>query len=535
MKKFIFGGVIILTLLALPHYASADQNACKQNYNSCITNVQSVYKRCGDAPGANFLQCIEKMEDGLKQCKANYTQCISALGTAGTTTTGNASTTHAAGQSGGKGNIITNDPNIIVGKELMKGDPGIGFFIDLFGGKKVDVASVLKKYTIQTVSPTTTDVFSPGDTMNIKWQTTISSTGSVIIYLLRQDGTFVRVIKNITPNNGTYSWVVPGDLVTAGGEGKFKVKVWATMYDVPIIGQSGAFTVKGTGTATTPGTTGGVTGSNASTSSSVRVSVLSPNGGESFYIRDSVLPIRWSGLSAVPMAHMVDISLVSTATNATCITDRITANAGSVSLVLPENMKCTDGRPAAGKYKVKIDYKDPADSTKILATDMSDGEFTLSNPTSPYYIKVTSPNRSDIFVPGDRVEIKWTTNISSSGSVIVHLYKKDGTFDSVIKAITPNTGSYTWTVPSTLVPFGKEGEYKVKVWATMGGVPIIGFSDLSFLVSNKPQIQTTAPAQIMAPGGGTGGVITGPQTLAPSHNFLGNVFYSIGDLINFVF
>jgi hypothetical protein len=86
---------------------------------------------------------------------------------------------------------------------------------------------------------------------------------------------------------------------------------------------------------------------------------------------------------------------------------------------------------------------------------------------------VTSPNGGECLQKGSTQQITWTSSPEIDKiSILANLKTSAGSF-WVFEGTIPNTGSYSWTVPST----AKGGEYRLKIIGYHTGVG--GVSDES--------------------------------------------------------
>jgi|GEM_PF-2672632 len=95
---------------------------------------------------------------------------------------------------------------------------------------------------------------------------------------------------------------------------------------------------------------------------------------------------------------------------------------------------------------------------------------------APDTILVVGPNGGEVYYAKQPVEISWDANIQ--GNVKIDLYK-GGVLKSVLSANEPNSGKFTWVVPSSM-PFGTN--YTVKVSSLTNAVPATDTSDSTFTV-----------------------------------------------------
>ncbi|MBN2036901.1 MAG: hypothetical protein JW768_09195 [Chitinispirillaceae bacterium] len=71
--------------------------------------------------------------------------------------------------------------------------------------------------------------------------------------------------------------------------------------------------------------------------------------------------------------------------------------------------------------------------------------------SSAYRLRVTSPGADTSIAVGYPIPIAWSATVSLGGTVDIFLYDRGNTPQTVAANIT-NSGSYTWTIPATVVP-----------------------------------------------------------------------------------
>jgi hypothetical protein len=110
-----------------------------------------------------------------------------------------------------------------------------------------------------------------------------------------------------------------------------------------------------------------------------------------------------------------------------------------------------------------------------------------NNSSSQPSITVLSPNGGEKFKLGDTINIRWTAsnakNIALSVDTPDGILATYGTSGMIIDVLAPNTGNYSWTIPSDFQP----GFYKID--ATVPYDPSTGFSavdrsDSVFTITN---------------------------------------------------
>jgi|GEM_PF-1648561 len=127
-----------------------------------------------------------------------------------------------------------------------------------------------------------------------------------------------------------------------------------------------------------------------------------------------------------------------------------TNGTGTYSWTIPATLT------AGYDYAIKV-----VSSTKAGSNDTSNYSFTIKK--APGTITVATPNGGQSWTRGTAHAINWTYTGNPGANVNIQLYK-GGVFHSVIKTSvskgTGGTGSYSWTIPSSL-PAGTD--YKVRI------------------------------------------------------------------------
>jgi peptidoglycan hydrolase-like protein with peptidoglycan-binding domain len=111
-------------------------------------------------------------------------------------------------------------------------------------------------------------------------------------------------------------------------------------------------------------------------------------------------------------------------------------------------------------------------------------------------ITVTSPNGGENYTVGNTANITWTSKNLTTAVDVYYWNMVTGNVPQPIAKSVPNTGSYSWQIPSSLSP----GSYKMYVtWA--GGEKVSDTSDNNFTITSSdttPQPST----QVISPNGG---------------------------------
>lgn len=204
------------------------------------------------------------------------------------------------------------------------------------------------------------------------------------------------------------------------------------------------------------------------------ITVISPNGGENLEV-GSTHDIAWTS------EGLVGNVMIEYSTNGGVswkIIGRSTENDGTFNWLVP-------GFPS-DNCLVRIREKD----MDCGSTDVSDGLFSIGSPVSGD-LTIRSPNGGETWSAGTTREIEWNIN-GPFESANINYSTDNGTTWKEIVRITPNDGSYDWTVPYT-----PSHECLVRV-ASIDSSGDSGPSDVSDAVFSivlpaAPTIQVTFP------------------------------------------
>lgn len=253
-----------------------------------------------------------------------------------------------------------------------------------------------------------------------------------------------------------------------------------------------------------------ITGPNiylASVSTSTQsIKVTSPNGGESLEI-GKTYDIAWTSNGT----EKVHIDITSPG-GAYTLTSGILASSGKYSWTVNKSWPYLS---AGTQYKIRVfTYPLPASGAwqEGVNYDQSDNYFSVVGSTALSSIKVTSPNGGEIWQIGQTYPIRWTTAGYSADALIqISLWDTRYSYDTVI-AKTANSGSYNFTVPSSLGStsggsLGGSNIYKIRaqVYSTsfQEGVTTDS-SDAPFGIATTSNTSTSTASSIkvISPNGG---------------------------------
>jgi hypothetical protein len=165
-------------------------------------------------------------------------------------------------------------------------------------------------------------------------------------------------------------------------------------------------------------------------------------------------------------------------------------------------VQSTDSRYTRGKVGLYSYGSYPI--FKSLSVDI------LATPTSQSSLRVISPNGGETFSRGSVLNVRWEPGNATSSMVLLELRKANSPY-VMINSGAPNTGSYSWTIPST---FAVGNDYKIRItdWNNRN---IFDESDGSFSITE----------------GTTSSVLLSPNQIVDVSNFLQLLLNSLKALI----
>ncbi|MBN1559525.1 T9SS type A sorting domain-containing protein [candidate division KSB1 bacterium] len=199
------------------------------------------------------------------------------------------------------------------------------------------------------------------------------------------------------------------------------------------------------------------------------ITVISPNGGETWYNGDSKT-ISWSSQNH---SGNVKIELYNGSSYYATIVSS-TADDGSHAWTIPSN------HAESNQYRVKI--SSVSDATVY---DYSDNYFTIKPKANPT-ITVISPNGGEIWEIGSAQQIRWSS-ANHSANVKIELYK-GLSLHQTISSSTTDDGLHTWTIPS----LEENTNYRIKITSTANSA-VYDFSDNYFTIRKPAEIPPITP------------------------------------------
>jgi hypothetical protein len=112
--------------------------------------------------------------------------------------------------------------------------------------------------------------------------------------------------------------------------------------------------------------------------------------------------------------------------------------------------------------------------------------MSASVSTAQPWIRITAPNGGENWIMGSIHSIRWTDSLT--GSLRIDLYRA-AFLVSTLNNSAPNTGSYAWTISSSL----EEGtDYKIKI-TSLNFPSAFDWSDNDFTLTRPPTLHITSP------------------------------------------
>ena len=265
---------------------------------------------------------------------------------------------------------------------------------------------------IHLITPNGGEDWAVGSNQNINW-TSDGTSGTVRIEYSTDSGATWNQIVNSTPDTGTYPWNVPNT-----PSNTCLVKVSDTDGS-PWDQSDSVFRI-----------------------SNSYIRLISPNGGEDWYLGHTDQSITWSSENA---GDYVKIELYKMNNFYKSITNN-TPNTGNYKWTIPTDYD------EYNYYKMKI--------TSISETsvfDFTDGYFRLRMPN---YFRFNRPFEGETIERGHRIYIEWVTTSISIPYVRIELFK-GSSLSTVVTSSVPNREFYwDWAIP-TNQPLGSDYRYKI--------------------------------------------------------------------------
>jgi hypothetical protein len=269
--------------------------------------------------------------------------------------------------------------------------------------------------TAQVLAPNGGETIGPGTNTTITWSATDNlGVHHVALYYSLNSGATYTPIDTLVPNNLTYSWSVP----TIPTNTTARVRLVA--FD-------------GSGNSAADASDANFTIQDASAPT---VTVLAPNGGETIG-KGTTTGITWTASDNVGVDH-VDLSYsLNGGTSYTPIASN-QPNSGTYNWSVP-------AIATVHTVRVKVVAFDAAGNS---TADASNADFTIEDASAPGAM-LYSPNGGEAFGKATTTNITWTATDNADVDHVDLSYSVDGGLTNTpIASGLPNSGTYTWTVPT---------------------------------------------------------------------------------------
>jgi len=262
---------------------------------------------------------------------------------------------------------------------------------------------------IQINAPRSTSTWYIDETNTITWSS--ANAGNYVKIELYKNGIFDSTITSSTSNSGTYSWAIPSGLSPGSS---YKIRVTSLSYS-DISDESGSFSIS---------------------ERDRYITITSPKQGDTLF-REDKYTIRWQSTHA---GNNVKIEYGTGSSYNTIVSS--TSNSGTYSWTIPSGLSLT------ASYKIRI--------TSLSYSDIYDesGSFSIGH----RYININRPHSTSTWYLGKANTITWNS-ANAGNSVRIELYRNTR-LHSTIASNAPNTGTYSWTIPTDLSP---SSSYRIRV------------------------------------------------------------------------
>jgi hypothetical protein len=235
---------------------------------------------------------------------------------------------------------------------------------------------------------------------------------NIALYYSTDGGSVWIPVDEDEPNDGSYSWTVPG---TPSTQCRVKVVASDEAGNTAADSSDGNFTIEDCQAPT--------------------VDITSPVGGESWCI-DSSHDILWSATDDQGVTNIALYYSTDAGSNWTPI-DEEEPDDGTYTWTVPS--------APSNECRVKVIAYDEASNT---GEDVSDSNFTIEDCQAPT-VELTSPVGGESWCVNSSHDILWSASDDIGVANIALYYSTDGgSVWTQIDETEPNDGAYTWTMPS---------------------------------------------------------------------------------------
>jgi hypothetical protein len=208
------------------------------------------------------------------------------------------------------------------------------------------------------------------------------------------------------------------------------------------------------------------------------ITITSPNGGEKI-AAGTTTNINWTFADGGAGFNTFSIVLLIGDQQYRTIATNVASTQIPFAWSVPADL------PARADYRIRISR-----SLSPGSTDVSDAAFEV---TGGQRITVTSPNGGEAFERGKPMTITWTNNFDSP--VTIQLLRNGITSQTLVSE-TPDTGTFTWSVPSDLT---EANTYRIRIFRS-SDLNVIDDSDANFLIGRFIRVTAPATGQVVSRG-----------------------------------
>jgi len=302
--------------------------------------------------------------------------------------------------------------------------------------------------TVAFTAPDAKATWASGSYYNIMWTPDSVLFGTSVNLMLYNDTSYVQSISTYAYNTGTYSWTVPSNIYTGS---KYRIRMVSSL-STDLFAYSPYFTISGL----TPDTY--EPDNSRGTAKSIPADGTVQN--RNITVGDS----DWVSFDAIAGKTYLASASVSSSSSAQVylyVTDSL-----GTSLVYRtgSRVSATYTPTRSGKFYLRIQgYSGSgAYSLSLVAYDANQG----------LPARFTTPDSSTVWSAGSYYSITWKPDSVTFGPQVILDLFNDSAFVQSISTYLSNTGTYSWTVPSSLYSGGK---YRIRM-SSYSNTTLYGFS-----------------------------------------------------------